>query len=71
LIPSASQRLIQHGVFTYFQQHGPVSVDLLLNVMEATVDITLEKGYTPKQQPCCKGKSDGCIMDKIQMRFIA
>ncbi len=23
------------------------------------------KGYTPKQQPCCKGKSDGCIMEKI------
>ncbi len=23
------------------------------------------KGYMPKQQPCCRGKSDGCIMDKI------
>ena len=23
------------------------------------------KGYTPKQQPCCKGKSNDCIMDKI------
>ncbi len=23
------------------------------------------KGYMPKQQPCCKGKSDACIMDEI------
>jgi hypothetical protein len=41
--PSASQRLIYHGVFTSFQQHGPVSVDVLLNAMEVILDIKLVK----------------------------
>jgi hypothetical protein len=43
LRPSASQHLIYHGVFTSFQQHGPVSVDVFLNAMEVILDIKLVK----------------------------
>jgi hypothetical protein len=43
LRPSASQRSVYHGVFTSFQQYGPVSVDALLNVMEVILDIKLVK----------------------------
>ncbi len=43
LRPSASQRLIYHGVFTSFQRHGPVSVDMLFNAMEVIFDMKLVK----------------------------
>ncbi len=67
LRPSACQRLIYHSVFTSFQCHGPVSVEALDKVKEVIFDIKLLKVTRPntKQQPCCKGKSNGCIMDKI------
>ncbi len=45
--PSASQHLIYHGVFTSFQQHGPVSVDALFNAMEVILDIKLVKVTHP------------------------
>jgi hypothetical protein len=41
LRPSASQHLIYHGVFTSFQQHGPVSDDALFKAMEVILDINL------------------------------
>ncbi len=47
LRPSASQHLINHGVFTSFQRHGPVSVDTLLNAMEVIFDIKLVKVTCP------------------------
>jgi hypothetical protein len=66
LRPYAFQLLIYHGFFTSFQHHGPVSVEALDKAKEVIFDIKLSKVTRPKkQQSCCKGKSNGCIMDKI------
>jgi hypothetical protein len=54
LRPSASQRLIYHGVFTSVQQHGPVSVDVLLNAMEVIWDIKLVKVTRPNNNHVVK-----------------
>jgi hypothetical protein len=54
LRPSASQPLIYHGVFTSFQQHGPVSVDALLNAMEVFLDIKLVKVTCPNNNHVVK-----------------
>ncbi len=66
LRPSAYHCLIYHSVFI------PLSnVMALYQLKRLTKRSMLSlitkffKGYTPKQQPCCKGKSNGCIMDKI------
>jgi hypothetical protein len=47
LRPSASQRLIYHGVFTSFQRHGPVSVEALDIAKEVIFDIKLLKVTCP------------------------
>ncbi len=54
LRPSASQQLIYHGVFTSFQQHGPVSVDALLKAMEVILDIKLVKVTRPNNNHVVK-----------------
>jgi hypothetical protein len=54
LRPSASQRLICHGIFTSFQQHGLVSVDALLNAMEVILDIKLVKVTCPNNNHVVK-----------------
>jgi hypothetical protein len=54
LRPSASQRLIYHGVFTFFQQHSPVSVDALLNAMKVILDIKLVKVTCPNNSHVVK-----------------
>jgi hypothetical protein len=54
LRPSASQHLINHDVFTSFQQHGPVSVDALLNAMEVILDIKLVKVTRPNNNHVVK-----------------
>ncbi len=54
LRPSASQRLIYHGVFTSFQQHGPVSVDALFKAMEVILDIKLVKVTCPNNNHVVK-----------------
>ncbi len=46
--------MIYHGVFTSFQQHGPVSVDALLNAMEVILDIQLVKVTRPNNNHVIK-----------------
>jgi hypothetical protein len=54
LRPSASQRLIYHGVFTSFQRHGPVSVEALNKVKEVIFDIKLLKVTRPNNNHVVK-----------------
>jgi hypothetical protein len=54
LRPSASQRLIYHGVFTSFQCHGPVSVEALDKVEEVIFDIKLLKVTRPNNNHVVK-----------------
>jgi hypothetical protein len=46
--------LIYHSVFTSFQQHGPVSVDALLNAMEIILNIKLVKVTCPNNNHVVK-----------------
>jgi hypothetical protein len=50
----ASQRLIYHGVFTSFQRHGPVSVDLLFKAIKVIMDIKLVKVTLPNNNHVVK-----------------
>jgi hypothetical protein len=52
--PSASQRLIYHGVFTSFQCHGPVSVEALDKATEVIFDIQLSKVTRPNNNHITK-----------------
>jgi hypothetical protein len=54
LRPFASQRLIYHGVFTSFQEQGPVSVDAPLNVMKFILDVKLVKVTRPNNNHVVK-----------------
>jgi hypothetical protein len=54
LRPSASQHLIYHGVFTSFQRHDPVSVDVLFKAMEIILDIKLVKVTRPNNNHVVK-----------------
>jgi hypothetical protein len=70
LRPSASQRLIHHGVFTSFQQHCPVSVDALLKAMEVILDIKLVKVTRPnnnhfvkKNQMVASWTKSKCVLE--------
>jgi hypothetical protein len=54
LRPSASQHLIYHGVFTSFQRHGSVSVEVLNKVKEVIFDIKLLKVTHPNNNHVVK-----------------
>ncbi len=54
LRPPASQRLIYHSVFTFFQCHGPVSVEALNKVKEVIFNIKLLKVARPNKNHVLK-----------------
>jgi hypothetical protein len=51
---SAYQRLIYNGVFTSFQRHGPVSVEMLNKAKEVIFDIKLLKVTRPNNNHVVK-----------------
>ncbi len=54
LRPSASQHLIYHGVFTSYQRHGPVSVEVLNKVKKVIFDIKPLKVTCPNNNHVAK-----------------